>query len=106
MRQKKFLGGIIGSIATNFIGSKLKGGGGGKSSQQQQQQRPQTTAQDRLAAFMQMSEGAVESRAAIQNRVVASRKANAQIEEILQRELELAYRDPQVAAQRIFKDVV
>ena len=104
MRQKKFLGGIIGSIATNFIGSKLKGGGGGKSSQQQQ--RPQTTAQDRLAAFMQMSEGAVESRAAIQNRVLASRKANAQIEEILQRELELAYRDPQVAAQRIFKDVV
>ena len=104
MRQKKFLGGIIGSIATNFIGSKLKGGGGGKSSQQQQ--RPQTTAQDRLAAFMQMSEGAVESRAAIQNRVVASRQANAQIEAILQRELELAYRDPQVAAQRIFKDVV
>ena len=104
MRQKKFLGGIIGSIATNFIGSKLKGGGGGKSSQQQQ--RPQTTAQDRLAAFMQMSEGAVESRAAIQNRVVASRQANAQIEQILQRELELAYRDPQVAAQRIFKDVV
>lgn len=104
MRQKKFLGGIIGSIATNFIGSKLKGGGGGKSSQQQQ--RPQTTAQDRLAAFMQMSEGAVESRAAIQNRVLASRKANAQIEQILQRELELAYRDPQVAAQRIFKDVV
>jgi len=104
MRQKKFLGGIIGSIATNFIGSKLKGGGGGKSSQQQQ--RPQTTAQDRLAAFMQMSEGAVESRAAIQNRVLASRKANAQIEEILQRELELAYRDPQIAAQRIFKDVV
>lgn len=104
MRQKKFLGGIISGIATNFIGSKLKGGGGGKSSQQQQ--RPQTTAQDRLAAFMQMSEGAVESRAAIQNRVVASRQANAQIEAILQRELELAYRDPQVAAQRIFKDVV
>jgi len=104
MRQKKFLGGIISGIATNFIGSKLKGGGGGKSSQQQQ--RPQTTAQDKLAAFMQMSEGAVESRAAIQNRVIASRKANAQIEAILQRELELAYRDPQVAAQRIFKDVV
>ena len=105
MRQKKFLGGIISGIATNFIGSKLKGGGGGKSSQQQQQ-RPQTTAQDRLTAFMKMSEGAVESRAAIQNRVLASRKANAQIEEILQRELELAYRDPQIAAQRIFKDVV
>lgn len=104
MRQKKFLGGIISGIATNFIGSKLKGGGGGGSSQQQQ--KPQTTAQDRLAAFMQMSEGAVESRAAIQNRVLASRKANAQIEQILQRELELAYRDPQVAAQRIFKDVV
>ena len=104
MRQKKFLGGIISGIATNFIGSKLKGGGGGKSSQQQQ--RPQTTAQDRLTAFMKMSEGAVESRAAIQNRVVASRQANAQIEAILQRELELAYRDPQVAAQRIFKDVV
>jgi len=102
MRQKKFLGGIISGIATNFIGSKLKGGGGGGSSQQ----RPQTTAQDKLAAFMQMSQGAVESRAAIQNRVIASRKANAQIEEILQRELELAYRDPQVAAQRIFKDVV
>jgi len=102
MRQKKFLGGIISGIATNFISSKLKGGGGGGSSQQ----RPQTTAQDKLAAFMQMSQGAVESRAAIQNRVIASRKANAQIEEILQRELELAYRDPQVAAQRIFKDVV
>jgi len=104
MRQKKFLGGIISGIATNFIGSKLKGGGGGKSSQQQQ--RPQTTAQDRLTAFMKMSEGAVESRESIQNRVIASRRANAQIEEILQRELELAYRDPQVAAQRIFKDVV
>ena len=104
MRQKKFLGGIISGIATNFIGSKLKGGGGGKSSQQQQ--RPQTTAQDRLAAFMQMSKGAVESRESIQNRVIASRRANAQIEEILQRELELAYRDPQIAAQRIFKDVV
>lgn len=103
MRQKKFLGGIIGSIATNFIGSKLKGSGGGGSSQQQ---RPQTTAQDRLATFMQMSEGAQESRASIQNRVVASRQANAQIEAILQRELELAYRDPQVAAQRIFKDIV
>ena len=103
MRQKKFLGGIISGIATNFIGSKLKGGGGGGSSQQQ---KPQTTAQDRLAAFMQMSEGAQESRASIQNRVVASRQANAQIEAILQRELELAYRDPQVAAQRIFKDVV
>jgi hypothetical protein len=102
MRQKKFLGGIISGIATNFIGSKLKGGGGGGSSQQ----RPQTTAQDKLAAFMQMSQGAVESRAAIQNRVVASRQANAQIEKILQKELELAYRDPQVAAQRIFKDVV
>ena len=104
MRQKKFLGGIISGIATNFIGSKLKGGGGGKSSQQQQ--RPQTTAQDRLTAFMKMSEGAVESRESIQNRVIASRRANAQIEQILQRELELAYRDPQVAAQRIFKDVV
>jgi len=103
MRQKKFLGGIISGIATNFIGSKLKGGGGGGSSQQQ---KPQTTAQDRLAAFMQMSEGAQESRASIQNRVVASRQANAQIEAILQRELELAYRDPQVAAQRIFKDIV
>ena len=102
MRQKKFLGGIISGIATNFIGSKLKGGGGGGSSQQ----RPQTTAQDKLAAFMQMSQGAVESRASIQNRVVASRQANAQIEAILQRELELAYRDPQVAAQRIFKDIV
>jgi hypothetical protein len=55
---------------------------------------------------MQMSEGAQESRASIQNRVVASRQANAQIEAILQRELELAYRDPQVAAQRIFKDIV
>ena len=32
MRQKKFLGGIISGIATNFIGSKLKGGGGGKGS--------------------------------------------------------------------------
>ena len=105
MRQKKFLGGIISGIATNFIGSKLKGGVGGKSSQQQQQ-RPQTTAQDTLTACMKMSEGAVESRAAIQNRGVASRQANAQIEAILQRELELAYRDPQVAAQRIFKDVV
>jgi len=93
---------IISGIASSIIGSKLKGGGGGGSSQQ----RPQTTAQDKLAAFMQMSQGAVESRAAIQNRVIASRKANAQIEEILQRELELAYRDPQVAAQRIFKDVV
>ena len=103
MRQKKFLGGIISGIATNFIGSKLKGGGGGGSSQQQ---KPQTTAQDRLAAFMQMSEGAQESRASIQNRVVASRQANAQIEAILQRELELAYKDPQVAAQRIFKDIV
>ena len=103
MRQKKFLGGIISGIATNFIGSKLKGGGGGGSSQQQQ---PQTTAQDRLATFMQMSEGAQESRASIQNRVTASRQANAQIEAILQRELELAYKDPQVAAQRIFKDIV
>ena len=95
--------GIITGIASNIIGSKFKSGGGGGSSQQQ---KPQTTAQDRLAAFMQMSEGAQESRASIQNRVVASRQANAQIEAILQRELELAYRDPQVAAQRIFKDVV
>jgi len=95
--------GIITGIASNIIGSKFKSGGGGGSSQQQ---KPQTTAQDRLAAFMQMSEGAQESRASIQNRVVASRQANAQIEQILQRELELAYRDPQVAAQRIFKDVV
>jgi|TARA_R100001443_G_scaffold95792_1_gene102317 hypothetical protein len=91
--------GVLTGIAANF----LKGGGGGGSSQQQ---RPQTTAQDRLATFMQMSEGAQESRASIQNRVVASRQANAQIEAILQRELELAYRDPQVAAQRIFKDIV
>ena len=75
--------GVLTGIAANF----LKGGGGG-------------------AAFMQMSQGAVESRAAIQNRVVASRQANAQIEKILQKELELAYRDPQVAAQRIFKDIV
>ena len=102
MRQKKFLGGIISGIATNFIGSKLKGGGGGGSSQQ----RPQTTAQDKLNAFMQMSEGAKESTASIKNRVVASRQANAQIEQILRRDLELAYRDPQVAAQRIFKDIV
>jgi len=96
--------GVLTGIASNIIGSKFKSGGGGGSSQQQQ--KPQTTAQDRLAAFMQMSEGAQESRASIQNRVVASRQANAQIEAILQRELELAYRDPQVAAQRIFKDVV
>ena len=105
MRQKKFLGGIIGSVATSIIGGVAKkaigGGKGGGSSAQQPQAQPQDNTFENFMA-MQIDERS--RREQVQGMAYQTRGANQQIAQILQRELQNAYRDPQAAAQRIFGD--
>ena len=102
-RQKYFLGGIVANIATQFIGSQLRGDG-------KQQQQPQQRAVKTLAkSFMEgaMSPQARQSRGSeIANITRQGKIKNQEIIDVVQRELELAYRDPAAAAHRIFKDYV
>ena len=105
IRQRYFWGGVITAVATNVIGGALGGGGNGKGQAQLQQRAGKTLAQ----SFMEgaMSPQARQSRGSEIANVTARGKAkNQQIIDVVQRELELAYRDPAAAAHRIFKDYV
>ena len=107
MRQKHFLGGIVKAIAPTLIGGvakKVFGGGKGGASTAQQ---PQTQFQDNtFENFMAMQIDERSRREQVQGMASQTRGANQQIAQILQRELQNAYRDPQAAAQRIFGDYV
>ena len=103
-RQKYFWGGIIRAVAPAVIGGILGGGNGGGQAQPQQR-AGKTLAQ----SFMEgaISPQARQSRGSEIANVTARGKAkNQQIIDVVQRELELAYRDPAAAAHRIFKDYV
>lgn len=94
--------GIITALATQYMSSQQS-----KDGKQQQQQQParKTLAQ----SFMEgaLSPQARERRGSETAKVTARGKVkNQEIIDFVQRQLELAYRDPEAAGRRIFKDYV